>query len=268
MYNWKLRLSKRIDIYIVFSFWAVSIFNIITNFIVYSVFSQYDLNGYYKGGNIEGGFLKALNTALFLIPICIIITILMLGDRYLAGKEAKFQERDKSEFDVPSLEFRKRNLLRLIIFGIIIFISLPWILALVGIYASDIPGLSAIFLGRQPYPDMYGYPSVHLGVHHGWDAYLFAVMAIIASISLDSRYYLKNNKIRSIVAGGIAFFILYTVIAGTEDFLNEQIIKRGIETPIYYFFNALYTSPFRYPVTGIIAVLFALFWYYYFSKSE
>ena len=255
MFNWKLRLSKRVDVWIVIFFWAISVFNIIANFFVYSIFPSYDL---YNPGLSSAE--KVLETASTLVPICAIVTIVLLGDRYLTTKKSREQTESDSITSSVSFNFKRRNIARVLLAGIITFFSLPWILAIVGVYISDVPILSTIFLGRQPYPYPDGLPSVHLGAHHGWDAYLFSIFAIVGSISLDSKYYLKNRAGRSVIAGGITFLSLYAFFAGLEDGINEQLLKRGLEVAIYEFFEQAYSSMFFYPLLAIVAVSFAIIW--------
>ena len=188
----------------------------------------------------------------------------MLGDRRIASKNALNQE-PTSENSVPDFDFKRRNIFRAIIFIIITFFSLPWVFAIVGVYISDIPGLNLIFLGAQPYD---GHPSVHLGRHHGTDAYFFAVFAIVLSVSLDSEYYLKQKISRSVVAGTIAFLSMYAVISGLEDGLNEQLLKRGIDVIIQPFFAWAYSSTLSWIIVACISVLVIILWFFISSKKE
>lgn len=267
MYNWNLRLSKRVDIWIVVFFWSVSLFNVLANFFVYSIMSSYDLDGFLQGGTIEGGLQKALSTALELFIISGIVTILVMGDRLLAKKKVKSQIPSKFDSEAEKLEFnfRKRNAIRISIFVVITFFSLPWIFAIVGIFISDIPGLSIIFLGRQAYK---GFPSVHVGEHHGWDAYLYGVMAIVGSKAFDSKYYVNNRVSRSFLAGGCVFFGLYAFFAGFEDGLNEQLLKRGINVVIYPFFAGVYNSMLFYPILAIISISCVISYYLFITKKQ
>ncbi len=258
-YDWNLRLSNRADLKIVMFFWIISIFNIVANFIVYWMFPSFDLYNPPMGGTLMGGAYKALTTAAKLIPICIIVTLIILRDRKIARLRVK-EVKMNSEKPVQ-LSNKKRNMIRSVIFVVATMICLPWILALVGVYISDIPGLNLIYLGRQPYTGENNMPSVHLGEHHGWDGYLFVLMALVASILLDNRYNLKHQLGRSIMAGGCAFFAIYAFFAIPEDFLNEQLMKRGFEVPIHAFFAQVYSSILFYPIVAGIAIGVLLVWY-------
>ena len=255
-YDWNLRLSKHVDHAIVLFFWLISIFNLIATYFVYSIFPSYDL----YNTNMSA-FDKVVHYTTILLPICLLVTIALLGDRYLALRNTKEMNNNKPNPVAINISFKKRNMVRFFVAATVSFFSLPWILAIVGIYISDVPLLSIIFLGRQPYPSPDGLPSVHLGTHHGWDAYLFTIFALVGSISLDSNYYLKNKALRSVIAGGIVFLLGYGFFGGFEDGINEQLLKRGLEVPIYAFFRDVYYSAFFYPGLAIAAISFGLIWF-------
>ncbi len=260
MYDWKLRLSKRVDVWTVVLCWAITIFDTIASFIVYSVASSYDL--YFPE---ESAAMRALEAFFYVGSISVIVTILLLRDRNIARKSARDQQIP-SNFIPPDFKFKKRNILRLISIALILFFSLPWIFALVGIYISDIPGLGLIFLGKQPSD---GLPSVHLGTHHGLWACQFAIIAIILTILLDSPYYLKNKLSRSIIVGMIVFLAGFAIINGLEDGLNEQVWNRGINLVTYDIIYAIYSMEVAfYSVLGIIAVITIILWYRSASKKE
>jgi len=260
MYSWELRLSKKVDIWIVVFFWSITIFNIIANFIVYSTASSYDLYGATVNG-VE----KAIITASVLIPLSLIVSIVFLGDRLIARKNFRVQSEISSEFIEPLFNFKKHNIIRIILLISVIFYSLPWITALVGVYVDYIPGLNLIFLGSQPYN---GLPAVHLGEHHGFGGFLYVTMAIVLSFSLDSNYYIKNNLARSLNAGSIAIFGIYGFIGIMEDGMNEQLLKRGIDLPIYHFFSDLYRWNLLYPALAIIGLTTLFLWFYFSVKKN
>ncbi len=266
-YIWNFRLSNRVDLKVLTLFWSLSIFTIVADFFVYWIFPSYDLYDPEMGGTLMGGVYKAVITAAKLIPISLIVTLLILRDRKVARLNLK-DAKVESAKSIPSSTEKKlrrsgRTSIRLAIFIAATIICLPWIFAIVGVYISDIPGLNLIYLGRQPYARENNYPSVHLGEHHGWDGYLFTVMALLSSILLDNRYNLRNQLGRSIIAGGCAFFALYAFFAIPEDFLNEQLIKRGFEVPIHAFFAQAYSSILFYPIVTGIAIGVLLAWNYF-----
>jgi hypothetical protein len=252
MYDWNLRLSKRVDIWTILFLWVMTILYTIANYVIYSTASAYDL---YNGDS--SAIVEALKAFLYSGAIALPTTIMMLGDRKFVSKQVRNNELMK-ETTLQETNHKKRNVIRIILLGVITFFSLPWIFSMVGIYISDIPGLNLIFLGAQPYN---GHPSVHLGRHHGTTAYLFAVYAIILSVSLDSQYNLKNKFSRSVIAGLIAFLSMYAFIAGLEDGLNEQLLKRGIEPFLLPFLAEAYGGTVSWIIVAIISVVFLLLWF-------
>jgi hypothetical protein len=138
------------------------------------------------------------------------------------------------------------------------FASLPWILAAVGISVSDVPWLSGIFLGREEYQ---GHPAVHLGAHHGWDGWLFVTLALAGSALLDGRRNLRGRLSRALVAAGCALMFSYGVVAGAEDFVNEQLLKRGIEVALYPLLSRTYSSPWYPPATAAIGLAAGIAWF-------
>ena len=262
MFDWKLRLSKRVDIWIVVICWAITIMDTVGAFVVYSTASSYDL--YLPD---QSAIEKALRAFLYLASFSIAAMILVVGDRRIANKNIRSQEPLSSDFTPPELNFKKLNIARVIMTIVILFFSLPWILALFGVFISDVPVLNLIFLGRQPYGSKL-LPSVHLGTHHGTWAYQFGIIAILFTKFLDSKYYLKDVRARSIIAGGIVFLAGYAVINGLEDGFNEQVMKRGIDLIAYDVVGAIYSSPLFYPILAGIALFVIMLWYKFARKKE
>lgn len=246
LYNWKLRLSNKLDIKTVIVFWAVSIFNLIADFVIYTIVPADEI-GYGKSGTIEIGLERVFLAGIVLIPICIFFTISMIGDRLLVKRQSKDLKNGSNVMDdAQKINYRKRNIIRLTFFLIMTFLSLPWVFAIVGVRMSDVSGLSLIF------------KDVHVGTHHGWDAYLLGSMALLASCSLDGEYYIKSRVSRSLIAAFIVFLSLFAFFAGMEDFLNEQLNT----APLLPFFRSFYWSIFFYPTFGMFSIL-ALFFFYF-----
>ena len=260
MFDWKLRLSKKVDIWIVVLCWAIAFFDGIACFIVYSVASPYDL--YLPD---QSALEKGIRGFLYVGTIALIATVVMLGDRIIARKHVRDQQF-ASEFTPPLFHFKKRNIVRVIGIAVILFFALPWVFALVGIYISDIPGLGLIFLSRDVY---HGLPAVHLGSHHGTWAYQFGILAIIFTVALDSPYYIKNKLSRTLIVGTIIFLAGYAIVNGLEDGLNEQILKRGIDLLLYNVIKAIYSNTLGfYSVLAVIIIVVMIFWYRAASKKE
>ena len=101
----------------------------------------------------------------------------------------------------------------------------------------------------------------NLGSIHGYNAFVFALMAIVISTSLDTEYNVKNGFIRYCIICTILFLTFYAIIAGIEDFLNQQVINRGIDTPIYIVFNVLYNGIFFIPFIIMWSILITVYLY-------
>ncbi|MHA1269467.1 MAG: hypothetical protein ACTSPY_06725 [Candidatus Helarchaeota archaeon] len=212
-------------ILILISLWIIVIYISLIDFIIYSISTPYDLFGYDLGGTLEGGIYKAITSFLTNGTIIGISTILIFLNDYLTKEKLKIDPINRSALWI-----------RVSILIILTFICLPWIFALNGIYISDIPGLNLIFIARQPGIGIYIsekeriYPSVHLGDHHGFGGYIFLIFVILLSFIV---YKMKNKTIKYISIIGIGVLGAYGVIGIMEDFIREQILKRGIYLLIY-----------------------------------
>jgi hypothetical protein len=71
------------------------------------------------------------------------------------------------------------SFVRLALVGLLVFLSLPWVFAVLGFFVGDVPGLGAIFLSDEYKPAGASLPVVHLGDHHGLDAALLAISALL-----------------------------------------------------------------------------------------
>jgi membrane protease YdiL (CAAX protease family) len=149
------------------------VYIVLIDFIIYSTTSPYHLYDYELGGTLEGGITKSLTALLTYGLIIGTATIFIFLDEYLGkGKEIKPKSKKSTVW------------FRLIMLGILTFISLPWIFALNGIYISDIPGFNLLFLAREPGIGPYIsekekiFPAVHLGEHHGLSGFMLILFSI------------------------------------------------------------------------------------------
>lgn len=223
-----MKLSN-LQIFVVAIGWFYSIYFAIWAFIIYSTSNPYNVDGYGLAGTLIGGIAKSLTFFLINGLIILVTTILILIENH------KNQEEFKRSW-------QETDYIRVIFLLCLIFFSLPWILAVQGIFISDIPGLNLIFIGRQigilgTNPLDYIYPAVHLGLHHGFDGFFYISFSIIFSIL---AFKMKDPIIRNFSIFGVGFLASYGLIAFLEDIIHEQIIKRGIISPIYPFLNFLY----------------------------
>ena len=112
--------------------------------------------------------------------------------------------------------------LRLVLAGVLLLASIPWIAADLGFYA----GLGGIFRAGEVYPEP-GAPTlraVHLGHHHGLDGALFALAALALTRELA---LVRGARTRAALAAFLALMLVYGLANALQDFWYEQLVKRG-----------------------------------------
>jgi hypothetical protein len=114
--------------------------------------------------------------------------------------------------------------LRVAIAVILIVWSIPWMVASLGFYASDIPGIGGLWRARQPTPGHVSLPSVHRGLHEGLFGAQLAITALILSRRLRT---MAAGRLRSVLAVFLAVMLCYGVMVTAQDGWNEQVVKRG-----------------------------------------
>ena len=232
----------------------LGVFHVIANLLVYSIAGQEHFYGQeFMVGTIWGGLYKALQT----LPTSFIIPIVLLIIMFVDWK-------DIVEFKIEKKSYSDST--KIVLIGLIItfcFFSIPWLLAIVGVYVSDIPLLNLIFLGQQSYE---GHPAVHLGDHHGFGGWFFVttVWILMYSRILDK---IQKNWIKKFVVFALAFILYYGLIQVFEDGFNEQLAKRGILIGIYLYvgFHYLYQLQFLIPAGLIFGFGTLLVWNKYFQ---
>jgi hypothetical protein len=104
--------------------------------------------------------------------------------------------------------------------------AVPWILANLGVYAGDVPGLGDVYMSKQVLPEP-GHPdlhAVHLGNHEGLDGCLLAGIALALRRVLPR---MRPTALRGILGGYLALVLAYGVMVAANDGWHEQIVKRG-----------------------------------------
>jgi hypothetical protein len=118
------------------------------------------------------------------------------------------------------------DVVRAVLAGVIVFASLPWIFAELGLYVGDVPGLGAVFMSDEPSPEP-GHPelkAVHLGHHHGFDGALLALSALALSRVVTS---VRTPALRVAFGLYVALMLVYGLANAVQDFWLEQLAKRG-----------------------------------------
>jgi hypothetical protein len=135
--------------------------------------------------------------------------------------------------------------LRIVIAVVVVLLSLPWIAAEVGFH---LPG--HVFMGPELLRTADGQleAAVHLGEHHGWHGSLMLLSALVLS------RVQAHGRLRVWLLVGAAALAAYGAINATQDFWQEQLVKRG--TVHWAIPSALY--PGLKPVTVVMLALAGL----------
>jgi len=102
-------------------------------------------------------------------------------------------------------------------------VSLPWILADLGIYIDRIPLLDRIFISSEV-PEGQTMRAVHLGHHHGLDGYFFIVTALVLGRVVRAD---RGERAAGVLRGYFGLLFSYGLLNLLEDAWLEQIVKRG-----------------------------------------
>lgn len=128
-------------------------------------------------------------------------------------------------FRRPRLHLREERA-RLLVFGLLFVVEIPWLAALIGVSLDHVPVLNSMFLSDSfvDQPGVAGlHPAVHAGLHHG----LCGAMLVSSSLWLSRRLGGMSNVVhRRLVAGYLGLLIAYGGANALQDFWLEQIVKR------------------------------------------
>jgi len=223
----KKKLSLEIDFQIILVGWLLLFFAMLGNLYVYTSFEP-SATAYSDASakEIPRGLVTALekvtSNVATLGAFVTGMTILFLLDRDLAIKRLRKLRVKATTFTTFTKNTYKMNNFTKVILIVTAFISIPWFLANLGLFATDIPVLNYIFLGVE---DFNGYPSVHLGGHHGYKgAATFFLMILVFT---TARYF-YDKRIRAITGLTASYLLVWGFYNMFEDFFVEQLYKRGL----------------------------------------
>jgi hypothetical protein len=115
---------------------------------------------------------------------------------------------------------------RLVFGTALVLLALPWIAAELGFAFTDVPVLGQIFqtqeLRYQPGPYVV-HPAVHYGDHHGLEATLLVITALLLSRMLGA---IRSSGLRAASGFVCALLIAYGIGNIANDFWTEQVVKR------------------------------------------
>jgi hypothetical protein len=114
---------------------------------------------------------------------------------------------------------RPWDVARLVVAGVVLVISLPWITADLGFY---FPG--DVFMGEELGREKDGTltAAVHLGHHHGLDGALLVLTALLLS-----RVSIGDRVLRIVLFSYLGTMLAYGGVNCVQDAWNEQLVKRG-----------------------------------------
>jgi hypothetical protein len=109
---------------------------------------------------------------------------------------------------------------------LLVAVSIPWILAGVGIYAGDVPVIDDVYVSKAEVPEPGQPPvaAVHLGNHEGIDGVLLAATAFALRRPLRQ---MRPTPLRPLLGGYLAVIAVYGLAVAADDFWIEQLQKRG-----------------------------------------
>jgi hypothetical protein len=97
-------------------------------------------------------------------------------------------------------------------------LALPWLIAMWGAYAQDLPLVGHVIRARQPTPGDPRHVSVHLGLHEGLFGAQLAAAAVLATLRPRTRP----------VTFLWSLLFVYGLAVALQDGWHEQIVKRGL----------------------------------------
>jgi hypothetical protein len=107
--------------------------------------------------------------------------------------------------------------------AVLVLVSIPWLTATFGLFASDVPVVGAGIRAEEPTPGQPGLPSVHHGLHEG----LFGVQLALTALVLSRALGAFAGRARAALAFFLGLMLAYGIAVAAQDDWNEQMVKRG-----------------------------------------
>jgi hypothetical protein len=117
---------------------------------------------------------------------------------------------------------------RIVLAGVLFILSLPWILADLGIEIGRLPLLGSLFVSEElwaPFGEARVKTAVHHGHHHGLDGFLLSLTALALSRPLAQ---LRNRRVRALLGFYLSLMLAYGLANLANDVWLEQLVKRGV----------------------------------------
>ncbi len=113
---------------------------------------------------------------------------------------------------------------RIVIAVVMLVYAIPWIVALGGFYASDLPLLGRVVEAAQPTPGERNLPDVHRGLHEGLAGTQLVLTALLLSRCLG---LVQGVWLRTAASLYLSLMFAYGLLVAAGDGWNEQLVKRG-----------------------------------------
>jgi hypothetical protein len=234
--------------------WGLMIFTVLSTFFCYWLIDDpWAMYERVPFGSLAGGTYWALTTlgTIGLVPI--VWTFILLLDRKISPRQDPITNSlEKENQPNPGQTPFYKDKFRVIMLISLIFVSLPWILALFGVFIDDIPGLR-FFMSKEAIPWEDNLPAVHLGMHHGYTGFYLCMFVVLMSYSINS---IKTQKLRTIWGLICNIVLVFGIYSVAQDFMNEQFYNyfrlNGTNLPL------LNLIPFEFGDYRMFIVLFII----------
>lgn len=120
--------------------------------------------------------------------------------------------------------------IRILVGAALVVLALPWIGAELGVGFAGVPVLGQAFQTQElrSEPGLYVlHPAVHYGDHHGLEATLLVISALLLSRMLGA---VRSRRLHAGFGFALALLITYGIGNIANDFWTEQVVKRGWTT--------------------------------------
>jgi hypothetical protein len=234
--------------------WLLLLYTLLGAFFTYWLVNDgWALFGKEPRGTIQAGFTQSLNflSTWGLLPI--IWTLLIIIDQKVIPYFRDSKQNDEGQNPNPIPIYK--DTYRIILFIILLFISLPWIFAVIGVFIGDIP-IFSFFMSRQPIYWESNYPAVHLGLHHGYDGFYLCALVVLASYTIN---WIRTKPLKTFMGVACSIGVYYGAYSVAQDFLNEQFYKyfrlNGMDIPFLRPLPYGFSEPIMWAILACMVVL-------------
>jgi hypothetical protein len=248
--------------------WLLLLYTLLGTFFCYWLINDgWTLFGAEPRGSIQAGFYQALNflSTWGLIPI-IWTTLLITDQKLVSCFRDRRRETASQNLDPIMQRPLYKDTFRIMLSGILFFMSLPWLSAVIGIFIGDIP-IFNFFMSTQPIYWESNYPAVHLGLHHGYNGFYICALVVLASYTIN---WIRTKRLKTFMGVVCSIGVYYGAYTLAEDFLNEQFYKyfrlSGIELPFLRALPYGFSEPIFYGVLSVMVVLGILTYLFIWKK--